>query len=84
MWITSFLCFQYTFLYFRCFWHLGCNLQIFLIYTNYFIVGLANNDAKNPNTTAAAIPPAVAYTPPVKIPINPCSDIAFTVPLYSE
>ena len=51
---------------------------------HYFSVGLAIKEAINPNTIAAAIPPAVAVIPPVNIPINPFSSIAFTVPLKRE
>lgn len=35
----------------------------------------------NPATIAAVIPPAVAFSPPVKIPITPSLDIASFTPL---
>ena len=37
----------------------------------FFILGLEIRAAKYPKNTAAAIPPAAAFTPPVKAPIKP-------------
>ena len=47
-------------------------IQCFLFYC-FFIFGFANNAAIYPKNTAAAIPPAEDFTPPIKAPSNPCS-----------
>ena len=46
----------------------------------FFILGLEIKDAIYPKNTAAAIPPALALSPPVNAPINPFSLTASIVP----
>lgn len=65
----------------------GLFLQItnFLFYFSpaVLIFGLKINDAIYPNIKAAEIPTEEAVNPPLKIPINPSSVIAFFTPSNS-
>lgn len=49
-----------------------------------FILGFEIKAAIKPKSIAAPTPPAVAFMPPVKIPIKPDSSTAFIVPFASE
>lgn len=48
------------------------------------IFGFENKAAINPNKIAAEIPAAVAFIPPVNMPIKPFSSIASIVPFAKE
>ena len=47
----------------------------------FFILGFEIKDAIYPKNTAAAIPPALAFRPPVKIPKKPLCLTAYITPL---
>ena len=51
-----------------------------LFFYCFFILGLEISAAKYPKKTAAAIPPAAAFTPPVKAPTKPLSLTASIAP----
>ena len=44
-------------------------------------MGFEISEAKYPKKTAAAIPPAEAFTPPIKAPTNPFWDTSSIAPL---
>lgn len=50
----------------------------------YLSFGLQSSPASHPKTIAAAIPPAVAVNPPVKMPQNPVSSTASRTPFAME
>ena len=61
-------------------YHLGCP-KIVCPFAYDLSFALKIKLTNNPVTIAAVIPPAVAFSPPVKIPITPSLDIASFTPL---
>lgn len=53
-------------------------------YIHFFVCEWKINAKMKAKTIAAAIPPAVAVSPPVKIPSNPCDFTAPITPLASD
>ena len=59
-------------------------LDIVILYINYFVLDLKIKAKIKAKITAAAIPPAVASSPPVNAPSNPFDFTALIAPFASD